>query len=84
MVLRILVDKSIPANSSHNACNYSDVRYFMKGEKWILRLLIDGVKGSGLTGRLAAALQKSYIGRRSMFLYLKLMGGKKLITFRIV
>jgi len=58
-----------------------DVRYFMKrGEMGYCELLIEGVKGSGLTGRLAAAAAKSYIGRTIYVFISEVDGGKKLIT----
>lgn len=58
-----------------------NARYFMKrGETGYCGLLIDSVKGSGLTGRLAAAAAKSYIGRTIYVFLSEIDGGKKLIT----
>jgi hypothetical protein len=57
------------------------VRYFMKlGETGYCGLVIDSVKGSGLKGRLAAAVAKSYIGRTIYIFLTEINGGKKLIT----
>ncbi len=57
------------------------VRYFIKGgEIGYCGLMINGVKGSGLRGRLAAAAAKSYVGR-TIYIYLsEVSEGKKLIT----
>jgi len=56
-------------------------RYFMTGGKTgYCGLLIEGVKGSGLRGRLAAAAAKSYIGRTIYVFLSEVEGGKKLIT----
>jgi len=58
-----------------------NVRYFMKqGEMGYCGLLIDGVKGSGLRGRLAAAAAQSYIGRTIYVFISEVDGGKKFIT----
>ncbi|HEX7576151.1 MAG TPA: hypothetical protein VF360_07200 [Candidatus Methanoperedens sp.] len=58
-----------------------NARYFMKrGEMGYCGLLIDGVKGSGLRGRLAAAAARSYIGRTIYVFISDVDGGKKLIT----
>lgn len=57
------------------------IRYFIKGgEIGYCGLMINGVKGSGLRGRLAAAAAKSYLGR-TIYIYLsEISEGKKLIT----
>lgn len=56
-------------------------RYFlMGGETGYCGMLIDGVKGSGLRGRLAAAAARSYIGRTIYVFISEVDGGKKLIT----
>ncbi|MFA4956544.1 MAG: hypothetical protein WC556_06175 [Candidatus Methanoperedens sp.] len=58
-----------------------NVRYFLKrGEMGYCGLLIYGVKGSGFTGRLAAAAAKSYIGRTIYVFISQVDSGKKLIT----
>ncbi len=58
-----------------------DARYFIKGgEIGYCGLLINSVKGSGLTGRLAAAAAKKYIGRTIFCFISKTCEGKKLIT----
>jgi hypothetical protein len=57
------------------------VRYFIKGGKiGYCGLMINGVKGSGLRGRLAAAAAKSYIGRTIYIFISEISEGKKLIT----
>ncbi len=57
------------------------VRYFIKGgEIGYCSLLICDVKGSGLTGKLAAAAAKSYIGRNICIFISEISEGKKLIT----
>jgi hypothetical protein len=56
-------------------------RYFIKvGEIGYCSLLISEVKGSGLTGRLAAAAAKSYLGRIIYIFISEISDGKKLIT----
>ena len=56
-------------------------RYFIKGgEIGYCSLLINDVKGSGLTGRLAAAAAKSYVGRTICIFISEISEGKKLIT----
>ncbi|CAG1009496.1 MAG: hypothetical protein OIN86_06890 [Candidatus Methanoperedens sp.] len=58
-----------------------NARYFIKGgEIGYCRLLINGVKGSGLRGRLAAAAAKNYIGRTIFCFVSQTSEGKKLIT----
>jgi hypothetical protein len=58
-----------------------NARYFLRdAEMGYCGLLIDSVKGSGLTGRLAAAAAKSYIGRTIYVFISEVDGGKKLIT----
>jgi hypothetical protein len=58
-----------------------NVRYFIKGgEIGYCGLLINGVKGNGLRGKLAAAAAKGYIGRTIFVFLSKIDGGKKLIT----
>ena len=58
-----------------------NARYFIKGgEIGYCGLLINGVKGSGLTGRLAAAAAKNYIGRTIFCFVSQTSEGKKLIT----
>jgi len=58
-----------------------NARYFMMGgETGYCGLLIEGVKGSGLRGRLAAAAAKSYIGRMIYVFISEFDGEKKLIT----
>lgn len=58
-----------------------NVRYFIKGgEIGYCGLLINGVKGSGLTGKLAAAAAKGYVGRTIFVFLSQIDGGKKLIT----
>ena len=56
-------------------------RYFIKGgEIGYCALLINGVKGKGITGRVAAAAAKSYIGRTIFIFISQLADGRKLIT----
>jgi hypothetical protein len=58
-----------------------NARYFLRGgETGYCRLLIDGVKGSGLRGKLAAAAARSYIGRTIYVFISEVDSGKKLIT----
>lgn len=58
-----------------------NARYFMMhGKTGYCGLLIDGVKGSGLRGRLAATAARSYIGRTIYVFLSEIDGGKKLIT----
>ena len=58
-----------------------NVRYFIKGgEIGYCGLMINGVKGSGITGRLAAAAAKSYMGRTIFIFLSELDESKKLIT----
>lgn len=58
-----------------------NVRYFMKGgEIGYCGLMINGVKGNGLRGKIAASAAKAYLGR-SIFVFLSgVDGGKELIT----
>lgn len=56
-------------------------RYFIKdGEIGYCSLLINDIKGSGLTGKLAAAAAKSYVGRTICVFISEISEGKKLIT----
>jgi len=58
-----------------------NARYFINGgEVGYCSLLINGVKGSGLTGRLAAVAAKNYIGRTIFCFISKTREGKQLIT----
>ncbi|MFZ3384724.1 MAG: hypothetical protein WA144_12435 [Candidatus Methanoperedens sp.] len=58
-----------------------NARYFINGgEIGYCSLLINGVKGSGLRGRLAAVAAKNYIGRTIFCFLSKTSEGKKLIT----
>ncbi len=58
-----------------------NARYFLKrGKTGYCGLLIDGVKGNGLRGRLAAAAAKSYIGRTIYVFISEVDDGTKLIT----
>jgi len=58
-----------------------NARYFLRGgEIGYCGLLIDGVKGSGLRGKLAAAVAKSYIGRTIYVFISEVDDGKRLIT----
>lgn len=58
-----------------------NVRYFLKrGEMGYCGLFIKGIKGHGLTGRIAASAAKSYIGRTIYIFISEVDGGKKLIT----
>jgi hypothetical protein len=58
-----------------------NARYFINsGEIGYCGLLINGVKGSGLTGRLAAVAAKNYIGRMIYCFVSHTIEGKKLIT----
>jgi len=58
-----------------------NARYFLRGgETGYCTLLIDGVKGSGLRGKLAAAAARSYIGRTIYVFLSQVESGKKLIT----
>lgn len=58
-----------------------NARYFIKGgEIGYCGLLIHSVKGSGITGRIAAAAAKSYIGRNIFIFISELDESKKLIT----
>ncbi|PWB49359.1 MAG: hypothetical protein C3F06_14515 [Candidatus Methanoperedenaceae archaeon] len=56
-------------------------RYFIKGgEIGYCSLLINDVKGRGLTGKLAAAAAKYYVGRTICVFISEISEGKKLIT----
>lgn len=58
-----------------------NARYFLNGgEIGYCGLLINGVKGSGLRGKLAAAAAKSYVGRTIFIFLSEVSEGKKLIT----
>jgi len=58
-----------------------NVRYFIKGgEIGYCGLLINGVRGSGLTGKIAAAAAKGYIGKTIFVFLSRIDDGKKLIT----
>ena len=57
------------------------VRYFTNGSGvGYCSLLIDGVRGKGLTGMIEAAAAKSYVGRTILVFLSELNNGKKLIT----
>ncbi len=57
------------------------VSYFIKdGEMGYCGLLINGVRGNGLTGKLAAAAVKAYVGRTIYIFLSEIAGGIKLIT----
>jgi len=53
-----------------------NVRYFIRGRDRLLRAVDQWVRGSGLTGKLAAAAQKIISGGRYLFFYHRSMAGK--------
>jgi len=83
----LAVDKrAFLAIGSYNACGIIPyARYFMMGgETGYCGLLIDSVKGSGLTGRIAAAAAKSYIGRTIYVFLSEVDAGKNYYSSCIV
>ncbi len=57
------------------------IRYSIKGgEMGCCGLLINGIRGSGIKGKLAAAAAKAYIGRTIFIFLSKIENGKELIT----
>lgn len=58
-----------------------NIRYFIdQGEIGYCGLLISGVKGKGLMGKLAAAAARSYVGRTIFIFLSEVSEGKKLVT----